>query len=328
MRIWLMGAVLALGLASGAQAADQEVSIPAGKGELHGSLRMPASFTKGPAVLMIAGSGPTDRNGDSSLPSVKPGSFRLLADALEAAGIPTLRYDKRGSGKDFSALIGRDVPTNENVHAAELGLRFTDYANDAAAFGRLLAGQPGVRCVIVLGHSEGSLVGMLAAVKLPACGYISISGLGHSADQTLMMQMKAALPADQLGAVADTLAKLKAGQTVPNPPVPAMFRPSVQPYLISWLSLDPAVEVTKIKAPVLILQGDNDIQVGVPEAQALKAARPDATLVIVPGMNHVLKPAPIDRAGNVATYADPALPLAPQVPEAIIRFVKGVGARH
>lgn len=328
MGSWLMGAALALGLVSGAQAADREVMLAAGKGELHGALRMPEGFTHGPAVLIIAGSGPTDRNGDSNIPGIRPGSYRMIADALEAAGIPTLRYDKRGSGSDFSALVGKASPTAESVYVAEAELRFGDFAEDAAAFGKLLASQPGVSCVVVLGHSEGSLLGMLAAQKLHACGYISVSGLGRTADHTLMEQMAASLPPDQLKAVGEVFAKLKSGETVPNPPLPAMFRPSIQPYLISWLALDPAAEILKIDAPILIIQGDNDVQVSVAEAQALKTAQPKAALIIVKGMNHVLKPAPSDRAGNIATYADPALALAPQAPLAIITFVKAIGARH
>src|SRR5665213_3325351 len=103
----------------------------------------------------------------------------------------------------------------------------------------------------------------------------------------------------------------------------ALCRPSIQPYMISWLALDPAVLLKQVPGRVLILQGDNDVQVGVKDAQRLAAARPDARLVILEGANHVLKIAPTDRAGNLATYADPSLPLAPGLVEAIVDFVKG-----
>jgi pimeloyl-ACP methyl ester carboxylesterase len=328
MRRLLMTVAVLTTLSAPTLAAEREVVISAGKGELHGTLRTPDGFTKGPAVLMIAGSGPTDRNGDSTAPGVRPGAFRLLADALEKAGVPTLRYDKRGVGASMSALIGAAPLTNASAYAAEADLRFTDMAADADAMAAQLAKTPGVSCVVILGHSEGSLVGMLAAERFPVCGYVSVSGLGRTADHSLHEQLAASLPAATLAQADDVLGKLKAGQTVPDAPLPALFRPSVQPYLISWLQIDPAAEIARIKAPVLILQGDNDFQVSVTEARALAAARPDAKLVIVPGMNHILKLAPTDRAANAATYADPALPLAPELVSAITAFVKEVDARH
>lgn len=315
-------------LATTASAAEREVVIPAGKGELHGTIQTPEGFTRGPAVLLIAGSGPTDRNGDSTVPGVKPGSYKLLAQALEKAGIVTLRYDKRGVGASMSALLGASAPTPANAYAAEADLRFTDIANDAAAMSTRLAREPGVTCVVILGHSEGSLVGMLAAQQVPVCGYISVSGLGRTADHSLLEQLAASAPAPAMGQITAVVESLKAGKLVPDAPFPALFRPSVQPYLISWFRLDPAVEITRVKAPVLILQGDNDFQVSVAEARALAAARPDAKLVIVPGMNHILKIAPTGRAANAATYADPALPLAPELVSAIAAFVKAAGARH
>ena len=280
-------------------------------------------------MLVIAGSGPTDRNGDSAVPGVKPGSYRLLADGLEQQGIPTLRYDKRGAGASMSALIGSAQVTAANAYSAEADLRFTDLADDAAGMARILAAQAGVKCVVILGHSEGSLLGMLAAQKIPVCGFISVSGIGRSADVVLLEQFAAmGVKPEPLQRLHAALGQLKSGQTVTDATLPpALFRPSIQPYLISWFRYDPAVEISKIKAPVLILQGDNDLQVSVTDARILAAARPDGKLVIVHGMNHILKDAPTDRAGNLATYADPNLPLAPQVIPAIAGFVKQARAR-
>lgn len=329
MKHLLLAVAACAALATAASGAEREVSVPTGKGEIHGALRTPDGGAKGPAVLIIAGSGPTDRNGDSTVPGVKPASYRLLADALEAAGISSLRYDKRGQGASARALVGDQALNNANAYAAEAELRFTDFADDAAAFARFLAAQPGVSCVVILGHSEGSLLGMLAAQKVPVCGYVSVSGIGRNAADVLTEQIAASGgSAEDMARLAAVLAKLKAGETVPDAPFPALFRPSVQPYMISWLRYDPAVEITRIKAPVLIVQGDNDIQVAVKDAQLLARARPDATLAIIPGMNHVLKIAPTDRAGNAATYADPARPLAPAFVSAVVGFVKGLGARH
>ncbi|MND94078.1 hypothetical protein D3C80_862830 [compost metagenome] len=149
-----------------------------------------------------------------------------------------------------------------------------------------------------------------------------LSGAGRPAGAVLREQL-AALPeplkTQAYGAVAD----LEAGRTVGDPPasLAALFRPSVQPYLISWLALDPAKLAADYEGPIFIGQGATDLQVGVADAEALKAAQPRAERVVWDGVNHVLKVAPAERAANVATYMDPALPLAPGVVEAVAAFV-------
>ena len=122
--------------------------------------------------------------------------------------------------------------------------------------------------------------------------------------------------------LAHTLGELKAGHRVPvtPPELQALFRPSAQPYMISWLKLDP-VQALKTSTPVLILQGDADVQVTVDDAKRLAAAPEHVKLVILPGVNHVLKQSPADRAGNLATYADPGLPLAPRLVDAIVDWI-------
>jgi pimeloyl-ACP methyl ester carboxylesterase len=196
--------------------------------------------------------------------------------------------------------------------------------DDAVAWTQFLSRQAGVRCVVVLGHSEGALIAPLVAQKTPVCGVISVSGMGRTMDAVLTEQLNAALPDAMKPDAFKVLAELKAGRTVADPPpaLAALFRPSVQPYLISELNVDPSAELAKVKAPVLIVQGETDLQVSVGDAKALKAARPDAQLVLLPGVNHVLKRAPADRAANIATYADAALPLAPGVLAPIVAFVK------
>lgn len=101
----------------------------------------------------------------------------------------------------------------------------------------------------------------------------------------------------------------------------SLFRPSVQPYMISWFRYDPQVEIRKLSIPVLLIQGTNDIQVPVEEANRLAAARPEATLVLVEKMNHLLKPVEGDREANVKTYNDPNLPIAPELAGYIKAFV-------
>lgn len=296
---------------------DREVSIDGGRAPLYGSLTIPDQARPGPAVLFIAGSGPTDRDSNSTIPGNLPDTFKLMAAALAERGIASLRFDKRGIAKSTPAAT------------SEADVRFTNYVDDAAAWARYLAAQPNVTCVVILGHSEGALIAPMAAQKAPVCGVISVSGIGRPFDQVLMEQLRAqALPAASIEHAETILAGLKQGHTFPNEAATdPLFRPSIQPYLISQVNIDPPAALAGVKAPVLIVQGDNDIQVTLADARRLATARPEARVVIVPGMNHVLKLAPTDRAGNSATYADPTRPLAPGLMEAITTFVMGLSPR-
>ena len=308
---------MALVLASAAHAEEgasmeREVTVDGGAAPLSGTLLTPNGAKPGPAVLLIAGSGPTDRDGNSVVASIKPANLKLIAQGLAAAGIPSLRYDKRGLAKSAPAMV------------READLRFTTYGDDAATFARFLKTQPNVTCVVLLGHSEGALIAAIAAQQVATCGVIEVSGIGRPLGIVLREQMAAQplTPAMRIQ-VETALTDLEHGHETPNiPGLESLFRASVQPYLISQVSLDPTKALAGVKAPVLILQGDNDLQVKVEDAERLHAARPDATLVILPGVNHVLKTAPTDRAGNIAAYADPERPLAPGVMPAIVSFVR------
>ncbi|HWY61056.1 MAG TPA: alpha/beta fold hydrolase [Rhizomicrobium sp.] len=294
-----------------AAAAEQQVTLPSTPGALYGTLL--SSGTAGPAILMIAGSGPTDRDGNSQA-GLRTDSYKLLAEGLAAKGITSLRVDKRGIAQSSAA------------GPAEIDLRFQTYADDAKAWAAELRRRTGLSCVWLLGHSEGALVAEVAAQDARGiCGLALISGAGRKASDVLRIQMGPQLPDPLKQQAFDTIAQLEKGQLVPNPPpeLMALFRPSVQPYLISWFAIDPASLLSKVKLPVLILQGNTDIQVSVEDAKLLAAAKPDAKLVILDGVNHVLKSAPAARAANVATYSDPHLPLAPGVADAVADFVQG-----
>lgn len=307
-----MAAVLAAGfiLAQPGFGGEREVSIDGGKAPLYGTLLMPDGGRTVPAVLLLAGSGPTDRDGNSAIPGIKPATLKLIAEGLAAHGIASLRVDKRAIAKSAPAAT------------SEADLRFDTYVDDAVAWTKFLKAQPGVGCTFILGHSEGALIGALAAGKTPVCGLISISGAGRPIGDVLLEQLHGMPPA--LFAQAEQiLAQLKTGKTVAEipPPLMALFRPSVQPYLISWLPIDPAKAIAAVRAPVLIMQGTTDIQVSGEDARLLAAARPDATFVLLKGVNHVLKTAPADPAVNIAAYADPTLPLAPGVMPALTAFI-------
>jgi hypothetical protein len=263
-----------------AMAAPVEKNLTLDSGMLAGTLLTPENSKA--AVLILAGSGPTDRDGNSTL-GIRAASYRLLAEGLAAHGIASLRVDKRGIGQSAAAMT------------AEADLRIGTYADDAKAWAAELRKQTGLRCVWLLGHSEGALVAELAAQNADGiCGLILVSGVGHRMGDSLRMQLKTVLPPNLYEKSLSILTSLEHGQAVTDIPQPLarLFRPSVQPYLISEISLDPAALLAKLKQPALILQGDNDVQVSVEDARLLEAAKPDAKLVILPGVNHVLKIAP------------------------------------
>jgi hypothetical protein len=314
-RTLLRGLAFLLMMAFPAMAApvEKNLTLDSGAGMLAGTLLAPENAKA--AILMLAGSGPTDRNGNS-LPALHSDTYRLLAEGLAAHGIATLRVDKRGIGESAAAM------------KAEADLRIGNYADDAKAWAGELRKQTGMRCVWLLGHSEGALVAELAAQNMQGiCGLILMSGAGHNLGDIVITQTQSA-PPELRQKIAETIAALRKGQTVADipPPLMPLFRPSVQPYWMSETNLDPPALLKNNKLPVLIMQGDNDIQVSVEDAKLLAAARSDAKLVILPGVNHLLKIAPTDRAGNIATYANPNLPLAPGVVDAVADFVHDHGS--
>jgi hypothetical protein len=290
-------------------AGDIEVEINGGIAPLKGALMLPSSDAPVPAVFIIAGSGPTDRNGNQ--PGMTTDAYKLVAQALAERGIASLRTDKRGVSASMNAAIRED------------DLRFDTYIDDAAAWITFLKQHKRVSRVVIVGHSEGALIGSIAAQRGDVAGLVSLAGAGFKAGDVLRRQLGGQLTGDLKARAFAAIAELEAGRTVANAPpeLAALFRPSVQPYLISWFKYDPAAEIAKVKAPTLIVQGSTDIQVGVDDAKRLAAAKSDAKLLVIDGMNHILRAAPIDRAANIATYTNPALPLKPELMPALVAFI-------
>ena len=296
---------------------EQAISLDTGTGKINGSLALPAASGKVPVVLIIAGSGPTDRDGNSRALKLNSDSLKLLAEALAKAGLASVRYDKRGIAA--SAAAGPD----------EAELRFDTYVQDAAAWVRMLKTDGRFSAVAVLGHSEGSLIGMLAASRAGARAFVSIAGPAHGASAVLRQQLKGRLNAELAERSDAILTSLEQGQTVGAVPaeLKPLYRETVQPYLISWFRYVPEAEFAKLLVPAQIVQGDTDLQVGTAEAEALKRAKPDAELVIVNGMNHALKVVPRDAALQLASYGDPSLPLADELSKALVRFLSSALAK-
>lgn len=294
---------------------SEPIRLSTPTGMLEGTLAYPTSAAPWPAVLLVSGSGPTDRDGNTAGLPGPNNSLRMVAEGLAGRGIASVRYDKRG------------IAASRAAGPAETELRFETFADDAAAWIRQLRADPRFATITVVGHSEGSLLGMLAVQRAGADAFVSIAGVGRPAAQVLREQIVARAPRELIADSDRILQQLSSGKTVDTVPAAlgALFRPSVQPYLISWFRYDPAAEVRTVRGPVLIAQGTTDLQVTVEDARLLAAAKPDATFLVVAGMNHVLKIVPPDVATQVRSYSDPSLPVAIELVDAVARFVKGVG---
>lgn len=290
------------------------LTIPAGT--VYGTLEVPSSTSPMPVVLIIAGSGPTDRDGNSKMLPGANNSLKLFASGLAAHGIASLRYDKRGI-----AASAATVSKEEDV-------RFDDFVADASAWIRKLRADKRFSTVTVAGHSEGSLIGMIAAREAGADGYISLEGAGRKPAQIILEQLAPQVPPDMLATTRHLMERIEAGAPPDTTTVPPMlmslFRPSVRPYMVSWFKYDPAVEIGKLKIPALIVQGTTDIQTSMTDANALAAGYPAGRLLTIDGMNHVLKTAPADRGAQMAVYSDPTLPVVPRLIDETVAFVKAV----
>ncbi|MCX6237483.1 MAG: alpha/beta hydrolase [Bacteroidia bacterium] len=287
---------------------EKIVTLKTGTGDLEGTLMTPESNSSKTVALLIAGSGPTDRDGNNL--AMKNNSLKMLATELVKNGIASLRYDKRGIGNSKTAGF------------KEADIRFENYVNDAKEWIIYLKKELKFNHIVVIGHSEGSLIGMIASQGKEVSKFVSVAGAGQAADKIIREQLKSQPPSltIQVNAILDEFVKGKTVQNTP-PELNSLFRQSVQPYLISWFKYDPQKEIAKLRIPVLIIQGTTDIQVGLDDANRLAKALPKAKLVIIEGMNHILKPAPADRQMNILTYTQPDLAIKKELIDNIIPFI-------
>ena len=301
--------------AGDAHADEDDISIEVDGGTLHGGVAIPSGTSPVDLVILHAGSGPTNRDGNSQSGGAKNNSLLLLSDALVNHGLAVLRYDKRGIG----ASAGAAIP--------EADLRFEHFVRDLEAWITHMRADGRFRRVLLAGHSEGALVATLAAARTPVDGLVLIAGTGRPAGTVLREQLQRNLPPELYLQSDQIIASLEAGELVDSTPpdLAALFRESVQPYLISWFALDPVASLRVLKTPTLIIQGTTDIQVTTGDAENLAAARPDAELRIIDGMNHVLKDVSGDRAAQMPSYGDPSLPINAELHEAIAVFAERLG---
>lgn len=292
---------------------ESELSIKTEAGTVYGTLVMPDLTPPVPIAVIIAGSGPTDRDGNAAFLAGRNDNLKLLSQELRSMGVASLRYDKRGVGKSSGAFT------------PEADLRFEDYVADVEQWIALMEADSRFNAIVLIGHSQGALIGMIAATRYEVDALISIAGVGRPIYGVLEEQIQRQVPG-KLDEAQKIIAELKAGRQVPkvSRKLQSLFRPSVQPFLISWFAYDPQEIIRKVTCPVLLVQGDNDLQVSVQEAELLRQARPDAKLLLVSGMNHVMKMISDDKQDNIDSYSNPELPLSPEMLEGLQQFIEDI----
>ena len=284
---------------------------------LPGTLTIPAKHRRQtPVALIVAGSGPTDRNGNSAgalRAQNNSNLYAILAWQLANAGIASVRYDKRVLGDNLQKI---DVSKTS----------IDDFVADAISGARMLVGDKRFSKVIMIGHSEGAELVLQAANRgAPAAGIVMLSGAGRPIMSVLREQISKQLPPADLvkwdSASARYLRGEEPGDVLPG--LRSLLLPANRNFMQTWAKYDPVAEIRSAKVPVLIVQGGRDIQVTEADARALKAADPVAQLVVIPAANHVFRAAAsADRIAQLRLYTDPTIPIVPELTPAIVEWIK------
>ncbi|RKS53847.1 hypothetical protein BC962_2106 [Gillisia mitskevichiae] len=276
---------------------------------IDGTLTLPAAVKHPDLVILIQGSGPTDRNGNGFM--MKNDGSKLIAKQLAENGIATYRFDKR-------------IFKMNKFKIREEELSIEDFVKDVSDILDHFKAKQTYGKIIIAGHSEGSLIGMLAAIE-KADAFISIAGAGRSIDKIIVDQLSKQSEGLAENAKIAFLEIEEKGKTSNyNPLLQSVFRPSVQPFMRSWIKYKPTEEIAKLEMPILIVNGSFDIQVDTTEANLLAVANPNSKLVILDKMNHVFRKIDGDNLENTKSYNEPNRPLHPELIPSLVDFIKSV----
>lgn len=274
---------------------------------IEGTLYTPIENETSPLVIFIAGSGPTDRDGNQSF--MKNDMLKKMATFLSNNGIATFRYDKR---------IVKQIRTK----TIDKNISFDDFILDARSVINFFKSK--FETIIVAGHSQGSLVGLLA-LNQSVDAFVSLAGAGKPIDRILEEQISKSAPMF-LEDSKRVLATLKAGETTKDYPLPlgSIFNLELQPFMANWMQYNPVEVIKKQEIPTLIINGDKDLQVGIEEAKLLYEAAQNGQLLIVENMNHILVNIEGDDLENMKSYNIATLEIAQEVSDRMLDFVKGL----
>ena len=274
---------------------------------IDGTILLPDGVENPQLAIIIAGSGPTDRNGNQQM--MNTNSLKYLAEGLSENGIATFRYDKR------------IIKQMKDRTLTEESIRLDDFIEDAIAVIEYFKRSKSFSNIYIIGHSQGSLVGMIAA-QGRADGFVSIAGAGQEIDDVIVDQLDKQAPGLKDNA-RQAFDDMRANGFAVNysPGLASIFRKSIQPFMLTWMRFDPKIEIAKLDMPVLIINGEKDLQVQVSEAEKLKAAKPDAQYEIIAGMNHILKKIDGDDIENSKSYNEPKRPVIQEVIDLIHAFI-------
>lgn len=275
-----------------------------------GTLTLPQNSIAQSLVIFIQGSGPVNRDGNA--PMMKNDGMKKLAHALAGEGIATFRFDKR-------------IFKMDRLKIKEEDLKFEDFVTDVNSIVQHFRNEGTFEKIIIAGHSEGSLIGMLSAIENDVDAYISLAGAGRPIHEIIVEQI--AKQSEELSVNAKVaFEEMLQNRTTTNysPYLESIFRASVQPYMYSWMRFDPAEEIAKLEIPVLIINGSFDIQVDVKDAEILNEAAKDSKIVILDKMNHIFREIEGEHLENTKAYNEPQRPLHPELVPAISEFVKSL----
>jgi pimeloyl-ACP methyl ester carboxylesterase len=318
MRVTLT--ILALLCFVRATAIEHEVEIPCAWGTIGATLTTPDKDSD-TAIVIVAGSGATDRNGNA-LPSVNTYSYKLLADELTEAGFATLRYDKRAIGA--SIIAAEDIPN----------IIFDDFVADAAECVRYLRKQ-GFGRVFIAGHSEGGLIALLVAQRgdVEVDGLVLLCAPAHPIDEILIAQLSAQLIPTHIALLTSatkTIASLKRGERVATEDIPreleSLFHPAVQPYLINCMAYDPCKIIRECHLPILAITGGRDIQITSSQGALLATEAANCRHIDFESMTHILKDSDTsDRITQLmSVYTNSKLPLTEGLATEITKFINNI----
>ena len=275
--------------------------------KIHGSL-LKHKKSKSDLVVIIPGSGPTDRNGNNS--SIKSDYLKLLSQELYKYKISSFRYDKRGVAES----LGNIKLANE--------IKFQDFVKDVKEIIKYFRQSNHYNSITLIGHSEGSLIGMIASQTSDVDKFVSIAGAGE--DYLTVIQRQLSNQAPYIKSMSDPiieqLRNKKLVDSIP-PLINNLFGSSIQEFLIDAASFNPSTEISKLNIPILIAQGTNDIQIEIKDAQILHDAAINSRLEIIQGMNHVFRQASENFILNLQTYGNPDLPIDKSLVNIIVEFI-------